>query len=49
MVEALVRDVDMTLVRRNLRLTPQERMEQLIEMQRFAEELANAGRKARLK
>jgi len=47
LVEALIRDVDMSLVRRNLRLTPQERLDQLVEMQRFAAELARAGRKAR--
>jgi hypothetical protein len=47
LVEALIRDVDMSLVRRNLRLTPQQRFDQLVEMQRFAAELARAGRKAR--
>ncbi|HEY7373372.1 MAG TPA: hypothetical protein VIF57_14525 [Polyangia bacterium] len=47
LVEALKRDVDMTLLQRNLKLTPQERIEQLMEMQRFAAELAQAGRKAR--
>jgi hypothetical protein len=47
LVEALKRDVDMTLLRRNLKLTPQQRIDQLIEMQRFAVELAAAGRKAR--
>jgi hypothetical protein len=47
LLEALVRDVDLSLIRRNLRLTPQERIEQLGEMQRFAEALAEAGRSAR--
>jgi hypothetical protein len=47
-VEALVRDVDMSLLRRNLALTPQQRIDQLVEMQRFAAELVEAGRKARL-
>lgn len=47
LIEALVADVDMSLVRRNLALTPQERLDQLAEMQRFAEELTEAGRKAR--
>jgi len=47
LVEALLRDVDMSLLRRNLRLTPQERLEQLGEMQRFAAALAEAGRRAR--
>jgi hypothetical protein len=46
-VEALMRDVDMTLLERNLRLTPQQRIDQLVAMQRFAAELAAAGRKAR--
>jgi len=49
LVEALKRDVDMTLLRRNLKLTPQQRIDQLIEMQRFAAELAEAGRKARVR
>ena len=48
LVEALVRDVDLSLVTRNLALTPQERLDQLAEMQRFAQALAEAGRKARL-
>jgi len=47
LVEALKRDVDMTLLERNLKLTPQQRIDQLIEMQRFAAELVEAGRKAR--
>jgi len=47
LIEALKRDVDMSLLRRNLKLTPQQRIDQLIEMQRFAVELAEAGRKAR--
>ena len=47
LVEALMRDVDMTLLQRNLKLTPQQRIDQLIEMQRFAAELGVAGRKAR--
>ena len=46
-IEALIRDVDMSLVRRNLKLTPQERFDQLAEMQRFAEALGAAARKAR--
>jgi hypothetical protein len=46
-IEALLEDVDLTLIRRNLALTPQERLDQLAEMQRFAAELAEAGRRAR--
>jgi hypothetical protein len=46
-MEALMRDVDLTLLERNLKLTPQQRIEQLMEMQRFAVALREAGRKAR--
>jgi hypothetical protein len=46
LIEALVRDVDMSLIRRNLALTPQQRMDQLVVMQRFAADLAEAGRRA---
>jgi len=46
-VAALMRDVDATLLQRNLKLTPQQRIEQLMEMQRFAVALREAGRKAR--
>jgi hypothetical protein len=48
-VEALVRDVDMSLLQRNLALNPQQRIDQLVEMQHFAAELAQAGRLARLR
>ena len=47
LIEALKRDLDMSLLRRNLKLTVQQRIDQLIEMQRFAAELAEAGRKVR--
>ena len=47
LIEALKRDIDVTLLSRNLKLTPQQRIDQLIEMQRFAAALAEAGRKAR--
>ena len=47
LVDALMRDIDLTLLHRNLKLTPQQRLDQLIEMQRFAVELAKAGRKVR--
>ena len=46
-VEALKRDIDITLLERNLKMTPQQRIDQLVEMQRFAAELVEAGRKAR--
>jgi len=46
-VEAYKRDVDRTLLRRNLSLSPEQRLLQLMELQRFAEELRRAGRHAR--
>jgi hypothetical protein len=48
-IELYMRDVDRTLLRENLKLTPTQRIEQLMEMQRFAEELERAGREARRK
>jgi hypothetical protein len=46
-VQALRKNVDKTLIRKNLALTPEERLRQLMELQRFAEELRRAGREAR--
>jgi hypothetical protein len=46
-IEAYRKDVDRSLIRENLRLTVDQRFRQLMELQRFAEELQNAGRKAR--
>jgi len=46
-IELYMRDVDRTLLRRNLALTPQERLLQLQELARFAVELRRAGRKAK--
>lgn len=46
-VEALRRNVDKTLIEKNLRLTHEERLLQLMELQRFAEELKRAGRAAK--
>lgn len=45
-VELYMRDVDRSLLRRNLFLTPQQRLEQLQKLQRFADEVRRAGRKA---
>jgi hypothetical protein len=45
-IELYMRDVDRTLLRENLKLTPTERFEKLMAMQRFAEELRRAGRDA---
>lgn len=42
-IEAYKRDVDLTLIRENLRRTPEERLRNLQAMQRFAEELRRAG------
>lgn len=38
-IEAYKKDVDRTLIRENLRLTPEERLDNLIRLQRFAQEL----------
>ena len=48
-IEAYKKDVDITLIRENLRLTVDERFQQLMKLQQFAEELRRAGRKAREK
>jgi len=48
-IEAYKKHVDRTLIRENLRLTVDQRFQQLMELQRFAEELQNAGRNARQK
>ncbi len=39
------RDVDLTLIRENLRLSVDERLENLMSLQRFAEELRSAGKR----
>ena len=48
-IEAYKKDIDRTLIRENLRLTVDQRLQQLMDLQRFAEELQKAGRKARPK
>ena len=48
-IEAYKEHIDRTLIRENLRLTVDQRFQQLMRLQRFAEELQNAGRKARQK
>ena len=45
-IEAYKKDIDITLIRENLKLTPEERVRKLMELQRFAEELRRAGREA---
>ena len=47
LIEAYKKDVDVTLIRENLRLTVDQRFQQLMKLQEFAEELRLAGRKAR--
>lgn len=46
-IEAYRKDVDVTLIRENLRLTVDQRFRQLMKLQEFAEEMRRAGRKAR--
>jgi hypothetical protein len=46
-IEAYKAGVDRTLLRANLRRSVAERMANLVELQRFAEELRRAGRAAR--
>ena len=46
-IEAYKKDVDVTLLRENLRRTPEERVRNLMALQRAAEELRKAGREAR--
>ncbi|MGH9319535.1 MAG: hypothetical protein ACRD21_04530 [Vicinamibacteria bacterium] len=48
-IEAFKKDVDVTLLRRNLALGFEERLRNLMELQRFAEELRRAGGEARKK
>lgn len=45
-VEAYKKDVDRTLLRENLRKTPDERVRELVRLLAFAEELRRAGREA---
>ncbi len=46
-IEAYKKGVDVTLIRENLRLTVDQRFQQLMKLQQFAEDLRHAGRKAR--
>jgi len=45
--EAYKRDLDRTLLKKNLRLTPEERILAAMELQKLAEEVRRAGREAR--
>ena len=46
-IEVYKQDIDRTLLRENLKLSVEERLRQLMDLQRFAEELQRAGRAAR--
>ena len=46
MIEAYKRDIDMTLLRENLRRSVDERVRNLIALQQLAEEARRAGREA---
>jgi len=46
-IDAYMRDVDLSLLRENLRRTPDERFRRLWALQRFARELQRAGREAK--
>lgn len=46
-IEAFKKDVDRTLLRENLKLSYEERLLKLMQFQRFANELHQAGRRAR--
>jgi hypothetical protein len=45
-IEAYKKDVDRTLLRENLRRTPQERLDKLAALQAFVAEVQRAGREA---
>jgi hypothetical protein len=47
LIDALKADVDRTLIRENLRLTPHERLVRLQELRRFDAEVRAAGEQAR--
>jgi hypothetical protein len=46
-VDAYKQHIDRTLIRKNLKLTVEERLEQLQRLEEFAEELRRAGRASR--
>jgi hypothetical protein len=45
-IEAYKKDVDRTLLRENLKLTVEDRLRNLMRLQRFAEEMRRVGRQA---
>lgn len=48
MIEIYKPDIDRTLLRENLKLTPEERLRKLQAFVRFLQTLREAGRKARM-
>ena len=46
-IEAYKKGIDRTLIRENLKLSHEERLLKLMQLQRFADELRQAGRRAR--
>ena len=44
-IEVYKKDVDRTLIRKNLKLSHEERLQNAMELQRFAQELRKAGRR----
>jgi hypothetical protein len=46
-IEAYKKDVDVTLLKENLRLSVDERLRKLMAMQKFADELRRAGKTLR--
>jgi hypothetical protein len=46
-IEELMREVDRTLLRTNLKLSPADRLEKFVSFMRFTSELTQAGRKQR--
>jgi hypothetical protein len=46
-VECYKKDVDRTIIRENLKLTVQQRVDRFMEFMRFAEQLRKAGEQAR--
>lgn len=47
LIEAYKQGIDQTLILENLKLTPEERLIKAMQLQRFAEELREAGRRMR--
>jgi hypothetical protein len=46
-IDLYKKDVDVSLIRERLKRSVEERLEDLMELQRFADELAEAGRRTR--